>query len=410
MKGQISNTDKLRVHQIQRIEPVMPPRAKRRAHEDAAGGEVDERRLRRRRVDNEDAESSDSSARQQVLQGYRLLEGEMAKEKAKAARTGDIHIAMKNLDAAESLFSRVSGSRNLELFAHDAKAMVSISELAQMSVRNLKFGDSRSMVNLEDVMNSCKRYMLKEYLELNGISEAVMAMEDADEEDGQPAEEGEGVEQDDEGTPLVNANRLTRNTLRKSYLQQFDSYSQFNQFNWFRMGSLFDRCSKGVATVDHISGPLSLEKRARAPMAPRTRQNDNAGQLTTAQKDLPVSDGTQELTVLVKRCYEKLKTKMGYEPINLFRLIINPSSYAKSVENLFYTSFLLKEGKLVLEEDDEGFPNVRIKEDLPQDANAAELESQRRRDANQNHIIFQLDGASWKRLIERFSISSSFLE
>ncbi|QLL30453.1 hypothetical protein HG536_0A02700 [Torulaspora globosa] len=369
--------------------------------------------VRRRRVDDGTPESSESSARQQILQGYRALEGEMAKEKAKAARTGDIHIALKNLDAAESLFSKASGSRNLELFAHDAKAMVNISELAQMSVRNLKFDDSRSLVNLDDVLNSCKKYMLKEYFLLNDISEPVTSlMNNAEEEESElPLHDG-AMEDQQETVAGTSSSRLRANTLRRSYLQQFSTYDQFHQFNWFRMGSLFDTLSRGAATVDHLSGPFSLEKRPRVTMNPRTRQIDSGASLTTAQRDLPASRGTEELTtpMLVKRCYEILRRKKGYEPINLFKLIINPSSYAKSVENLFYISFLLKEGKLILEEDEEGFPSIRIKEELPREAAAAELEAQRRRDAHQNHIIFQLDGASWKKLIDKFSISSSFLD
>lgn len=369
-------------------------------------------RVRRRRIDDGTPESSESSARQQILQGYRALEGEMAKEKAKAARTGDIHIALKNLDAAESLFSKASGSRNLELFAHDAKAMVNISELAQMSVRNLKFDDSRSLVNLDDVLNSCKKYMLKEYFLLNDISEPVTSLMNAGEEEAELPHDDGAIGHQQETSAGVSSSRLRTNTLRRSYLQQFNTYNQFHQFNWFRMGSLLDTLSRGAITVDHLSGPFSLEKRPRTTMAPRTRLADSAASLTTAQRDQPASRGTEELTtpMLVKRCYEILRRKKGYEPINLFKLIINPSSYAKSVENLFYISFLLKEGKLVLEEDEEGFPSVRIKEELPKEAGAAELEAQRRRDAHQNHIIFQLDGASWKKLVDKFSISSSFLD
>ncbi|QLQ78019.1 hypothetical protein HG537_0A02660 [Torulaspora globosa] len=390
----------------------MPSRRTRRAREAEDETAVEVPSVRRRRMDEGTPESSESSARQQILQGYRALEGEMAKEKAKAARTGDIHIAIKNLDAAESLFSKATGSRNLELFAHDAKAMVNISELAQMSVRNLKFDDSRSLVNIDDVLNSCKKYMLKEYFALNDISEPVTSLMNAEEDENELPHDHGGIEDEQETSAGASSNRLRVNTLRKSYLQQFSTYNQFHQFNWFRMGSLFDTLSKGVATVDHLSGPFSLEKRPRAPMAPRERLIDSAAKLTTAQKDQPASRGTEELTtpMLVKRCYEILRRKKGYEPINLFKLIINPSSYAKSVENFFYISFLLKEGKLVLEQDEEGFPSVRIKEQLPKDPEAAELEAQRRRDAHQNHIIFQLDGASWKKLIHKFSISSSFLD
>ena len=40
------------------------------------------------------------------------------------------------------------------------------------------------------------------------------------------------------------------------------------------------------------------------------------------------------------------------EKINMFRLIINPESFGQSVENLFYLSFLIRDGKAALEFDE----------------------------------------------------------
>lgn len=374
---------------------------------------------RSREGDSEDAPGSNESGTGEkgsevvefeVLQAYRTFEDAMRKEKAKAARTGDIHIAIKNLDEVDSLFSRVSGSKNNGLLAHDAKAMVSISELAQMSVRNLRFDDSRSMVNIEDVLNSCKKFMLTSFFKKNNIAEHVTSS--AQELDGHPEpaedEEGEG-----EQTPVDdNSERLKNSSKRKSYLQQFATYDEFHQFNWFKMGSLFDTLGHSAATVDHLAGPLSLQRKERAPITRRTSHLDGNSRLETASKVSASSLQTQELTtpVLVQQCYTKIKQKKGHDPINLFRLIIDPSSYSKSVENLFYTSFLIKEGHLVLEEDDQGFPSIRVKESLPADPAARRTEALKRRNTPQNHIIFQLDMPTWRSLIERYSITSAFLE
>lgn len=44
--------------------------------------------------------------------------------------------------------------------------------------------------------------------------------------------------------------------------------------------------------------------------------------------------------------------------INLFKLIVNPNSFAQSVENLFYVSFLVRTGDVSIELTDMDIPEV----------------------------------------------------
>lgn len=367
---------------------------------------------KRTRVSDE-GDQVESAVEFEVLQAYRTFEDAIGKDRAQITRTGDIHIAMNNLDRVDSLFSKLAGSKNNGLFAHDARAMVSISELAQISVRNLKFDDTRSLVKLDDVMNSCKKYMLTEYFKMNGITEHVTAQGDL-EVNEEAREEEDGEDGEGETSATVNANNdegFKKSVVRRTHLQQFASYNEFHQFNWFKMGSLFNNLSKNVLTVDHMLGPFSMQKKVRAP--PVRRDRDTVGAVMTAEKVTQTSlNSTQQITTpeQVKRCFKVLAKKKGNQQISLFEFVINPFSFAKSVENLFYTSFLIKEGRIVLEEDSEGFPCIRIKENLPSDPRAKEIENQRRRDAHQNHIIFQMDMPTWRILIDKFDIKTAFID
>ena len=157
-------------------------------------------------------------------------------------------------------------------------------------------------------------------------------------------------------------------------------------------------------------GPLNVEKRVRKTKERRSK--DPVGTLSTAEKVTKESlNATQDESTPshVKRCYKMLKNKKENSRINLFEYVIDPSSYARSVENLFYTSFLIKEGRLVLEEDAEGYPAVRIKERLPNEPKERDIEKQKRNDTHQNHIIFQMDIPTWRKLIDKFNITEAFL-
>lgn len=39
------------------------------------------------------------------------------------------------------------------------------------------------------------------------------------------------------------------------------------------------------------------------------------------------------------------------QAINIFRFVINPNDFAQSVENIFYLSFLIRDGKVAFETD-----------------------------------------------------------
>jgi hypothetical protein len=56
--------------------------------------------------------------------------------------------------------------------------------------------------------------------------------------------------------------------------------------------------------------------------------------------------------------YEAHEAPDDYNGVNFYEWIINPGSFSESVENLFYTSFLVREGKLAIEFDTEGIPRI----------------------------------------------------
>jgi hypothetical protein len=93
-------------------------------------------------------------------------------------------------------------------------------------------------------------------------------------------------------------------------------------------------------------GPLSAEVKKRTV---RQRvQLDKSGEAAKPQElkegDLHVSENETAANVLA---VEGILSRIG-EEVNLFRFVINPNDFAESVENIFYLSFLIRDGKCSL--------------------------------------------------------------
>ena len=196
--------------------------------------------------------------------------------------------------------------------------------------------------------------------------------------------------------------------------QQFNQYESFNQFNWFKLGTLFTGISKYPYTTDNLIGPFAIEKKIRAKV--KRRAADVVGELTKPEnpsaKDLDDKD-EQTTPEQVKRCFKILSKKLGPDQtISLFTFVIDPNSFAKSVENLFYTSFLIKAGRVeMLQDEKTGYPVIQIKnKNKSKDKEERSIQRHKNSHAEEHHIIFQMDIPTWTKLIKKFNITSSYMD
>lgn len=164
-----------------------------------------------------------------------------------------------------------------------------------------------------------------------------------------------------------------------------------DMLNWSYFGHYACLPSIGRPSIQgHLLGPLSVEKKARkitkrsAPfrinqLAETRPEVINAEDLTKQENDLAVICGRvlQQLRQLQSRLQsrveEALDDDMSPEEsirimhqhglretggVDLLRFVINPKSFGQSVENLFYVSFLIKDGKVSVDLDSDGIPSV----------------------------------------------------
>ncbi|KAJ3862071.1 Nse4 C-terminal-domain-containing protein [Lentinula novae-zelandiae] len=182
-----------------------------------------------------------------------------------------------------------------------------------------------------------------------------------------------------------------------------DDPEMVEPLKWERIGKLALKKTRRIPAVGFMSGPISLEKprtRTKSARFKKNKADERKPQAVTAEDLQRSTNETTRNVITIHAILENIG------PTNLFQLIINPVSFAQSVENLFYLSFLIKEGKVGLsfEKDKEPIVHIVLDEDSDQ--------SQTRTYENQSQsrqLVFELDMATWKHAIEVFGISESVI-
>jgi non-structural maintenance of chromosomes element 4 len=101
----------------------------------------------------------------------------------------------------------------------------------------------------------------------------------------------------------------------------------------------------------------------------------------------------------VQKIYECL---VKYEPIKLYEFVINANSFGQTVENLFYLSFLMRDGKLSVKEED-GELIVETSE-VP---TAEQVDDCNNHTTKQN--VLSINHEKWLGLIEQYEIQGSII-
>ncbi|KAG8798413.1 nuclear protein [Serendipita sp. 399] len=85
--------------------------------------------------------------------------------------------------------------------------------------------------------------------------------------------------------------------------------------------------------------------------------------------------------------------------INFFEFVINPQSFAQSIENTFYVSFLVRDGRAaVFPDDNTGLLTLYPSEPLGEDE---------RKDEQKKQAVFKLTAQTWKDAIELFNLKTA---
>ncbi|KAF7361791.1 Non-structural maintenance of chromosomes element 4 [Mycena venus] len=167
---------------------------------------------------------------------------------------------------------------------------------------------------------------------------------------------------------------------------------------WDRIGRKALAKSRRVPAMGFMLGPLSIEQKKRKFTQRAKLEKDKADMRKPQEiKEEDIARAENETTKNVVTLETILAEEEG--PINLFEFVINPNDFAQSVENIFYLSFLIRDGKVALETQDDGQVVIFI---CQQPDTNDYIEGLKKR-----QIVLEFDKPTWERAKKVFNITKS---
>ncbi|KAG5981251.1 hypothetical protein E4U55_003144 [Claviceps digitariae] len=210
-----------------------------------------------------------------------------------------------------------------------------------------------------------------------------------------------------------------------------------DMMNWPHLGRF--ACLPHIrrpALPGFLLGPLSVEKKARrmtkrsAPFRPESlretrpevldvddmakKENDLTALCTNILQHLhSIQAETQEIVAdLIEDDMDdtekmRLMHQHGLRStggIDLMRFVVNPDSFGQTVENMFYVSFLIRDGRVEIELDEHDLPAI-----APVDREPVDDGTQQRHGSSKHQAILSMDEQTWREIIDVFQITNPMI-
>ncbi|KAH7924626.1 hypothetical protein BV22DRAFT_1163927 [Leucogyrophana mollusca] len=295
----------------------------------------------------------DAAEKRDIRKKYRELEKSTGEQHTRAQeyRTEDL---VNQVTLADSLFAKVKNPTEATL---DSSVLRNVSTIGAQKARAMRLGSSA--FDMDDFVSKLITFMGGRQL-LEDQSDGVSEMED-----------------DMADAPL----------------------------DWDRVGRKAMAKSRRVPVMGFMLGPLSIEQKKRN-MSKRAKmeksKDDERKPQEIREEDIQRSENETTANI------ERIIGDLGGEPVNLFRLVVNPNDFAQSVENIFHLSFLIRDGHCSFEIQD-GEPVVLRPLTLGLGACEAPNLEDYSAGLQKQQMMIEFDMATWRRAIEVFDIRESMI-
>ncbi len=277
----------------------------------------------------------------------------------------DSGIALTNtVTKADDIYKGIKQTNDATL---DSRLLVNVSDLAYKKTNQLVLGDASTGIDVDEFLSKCISYMR------NG---------------------GPLGRDDDEDAPTSSRRTRRRRDSNEDDAEDDDIVGETLDWEILGRHACFPFNAR-PCVPSFLLGPLSVEKKQRTQTQRRSRQvRENLGKEARpealSREDLTQSD-ENALTAVCKKINahlrkhaqraetalqdagfqseNELRSQRGRDMLKKLRLtdvggpalfdyVVNPRSFGQTVENLFYVSFLIKEGTFGIYNDSQGMPTI----------------------------------------------------
>uniref|UniRef100_A0A8C3PYR0 Non-structural maintenance of chromosomes element 4 n=1 Tax=Chrysolophus pictus TaxID=9089 RepID=A0A8C3PYR0_CHRPC len=176
---------------------------------------------------------------------------------------------------------------------------------------------------------------------------------------------------------------------------------------WYKLGEEAEKYFRRAPSFHYMLGSFKSE-----PPVPRQRiERQRKAPGGEGKRAMPaqlkkMEESHQEATAKeVERILRLLQTHFRndpHTPISFFDLVVDPNSFARTVENIFHVSFIVRDGLARIKLDDDKLPVIEPVQNVEErnDDHSARA---------RNQVVISLSHEEWREIVETYEITEPMI-